>query len=57
MRYLLAYTAVVIITAREYLAADGASPEKASRIRVAFTKSAMLHMAVRTRAYAGESWW
>jgi hypothetical protein len=57
MRYLLAYTAVVITTAREYLAANGASPEKASRIRVAFTKSAMLHMAVRTRAYAGESWW
>jgi hypothetical protein len=57
MRYLLAFTAVVITTAREYLAADGASPEQVDRMHAAFTKSAMLHVTVWTRAYADNPDW
>ena len=51
MRYLLALTAVVITTARDYLGAKGASPEQIDRMQAAFTKSAMLHVTVWTRAY------
>jgi hypothetical protein len=57
MRYLLAFTAVVIATAREYLVATGASPEQVDRMHSAFTKSVMLHVTVWTRAYVdGTSW-
>ncbi len=57
MRYLLAFTAVVIATAREYLAATCASPEQVDRMHSAFTKSVMLHVTVWTRAYVdGASW-
>jgi hypothetical protein len=35
MRYLLAFTAVVIATAREYLAAKGAPPEQVDRMHAA----------------------
>jgi hypothetical protein len=51
MRYLLAFTAVVITTARDYLAAKGASPEHVERMHCAFTKSVMLHVTVRTRPH------
>jgi hypothetical protein len=58
MRYLLAFTAVVITTAREYLAVGGAAPEQVDRMHAAFTKSVMLHVTVWTRAYAdAATWW
>jgi hypothetical protein len=57
MRYLLAFTAVVVATAREYLAATDESPEQVDRMHSAFTKSVMLHVTVWTRAYVdGASW-
>ena len=57
MRYLLAFAAVVIATARDYLAARGAPPEQVDRMHVAFTKSVMLHVTVWTRAYVdGTNW-
>jgi hypothetical protein len=57
MRYLLGFTAVVIATAREYLAAKGASPEQVDRMHAAFTKSVMLHVTVWTRPYVDAAWW
>ena len=57
LRYLLAFTAVVITTARDYLAAKGASPEQVDRMHAAFTKSVMLHVTVWTRAYATAADW
>ncbi|MCW2865534.1 MAG: Protoglobin [Actinoallomurus sp.] len=57
MRYLLAFTAVVITTARDYLGAKGASPEQVDRMHSAFTKSVMLHVTVWTRPYVGPDAW
>ncbi|MEV6863400.1 protoglobin domain-containing protein [Streptosporangium subroseum] len=57
MRYLLAFTAVVIATAREYLAAKGASAEQVDRMHAAFTKSVMLHVTVWTRPYVDAVDW
>ncbi|GLY80251.1 protoglobin domain-containing protein [Actinoallomurus iriomotensis] len=57
MRYLLAFTAVVITTAREYLAATGATAERVDRMHAAFTKSVMLHVTVWTRACTGAAGW
>jgi hypothetical protein len=57
MRYLLAFTAVVIATAPTYLGAKGASPAQVARMHAAFTKSVMLHVTVWTRAYVdGDNW-
>lgn len=57
LRYLLAFTAVVIVTARDYLAGTGAPPEQVDRMHAAFTKSVMLHVTIWTRAYADISDW
>jgi Protoglobin len=57
MRYLLAFTAVVIATARDFLAAKGASPEQVDRMHSAFTKSVMLHVTVWTRPYVDAGQW
>jgi hypothetical protein len=57
MRYLLAFTAVVIATARDFLAATGAPPEQLDRMHAAFTKSVMLHVTVWTRAYVDGTKW
>jgi hypothetical protein len=53
LRYLLAFTAVVIATSRDYLAAEGASPQQVDRMHAAFTKSVMLHVTAWTRPYVG----
>jgi hypothetical protein len=56
MRYVLAFAAVVIATAREFLA-NGAGGQKLDRLHAAFTKSVMLHVTVWTRAYNDSSSW
>jgi hypothetical protein len=57
MRYLLAFTGVVIATARDFLAATDASPDQIDRMHAAFTKSVMLHVTVWTRAYVDHPGW
>lgn len=57
LRYLLAFTAVVIATSRDYLAAGGRSPDQVGRMHSAFTKSVMLHVTVWTRAYVDATMW
>jgi hypothetical protein len=48
LRYLLAFTTVVITSARDYLAASGASEDGVTRMYAAFTKFVMLHVTVWT---------
>jgi hypothetical protein len=56
MRYLLAFTGVVIAAACGFLAARGAPPYQVDRMHSAFTKSVMQHVTACTRAYIdGES--
>jgi hypothetical protein len=57
LRYLLAFTAVVITTARDYLSARGATAEQVDRMHAAFTKSVLLHVTVWTRAYVDDTVW
>jgi Protoglobin len=57
MRYLLASTAVVITTARGYLAAGGVPADQVDEMHAAFTKSVMLHVTVWTRPYVDAAMW
>lgn len=57
MRYVLAFTAFIVATAREYLSATGAQAAQVDRMHSAFIKSVMLHVTVWTRAYVdGTNW-
>ena len=57
LRYLLAFTAVIITTARRYLEDERFSPEQVAEMHAAFTKSVMLHVTVWTRAYTDATQW
>ena len=57
LRYLLAFTAVIIITARGYLVEAHPSAEQLDAMHAAFTKSVMLHVTVWTRAYTDADQW
>lgn len=57
LRYLLAFTAMVIATGHEYLANKGHSPEDVERMHAAWTKSVMLHVTVWTRPYVAADKW
>jgi hypothetical protein len=57
MRYVLAFTAVVITSARGYLAAHGHTAEEVEAMHAAWTKSVLLHVTTWTRPYApSENW-
>lgn len=57
LRYLLAFTAVVITTSRDYLARKGHSPDEVQQMHSGFTKSVMLHVTVWTRPYVPADNW
>lgn len=57
LRYLLAFTAVIITTARHYLTDERISAEHTDEMHAAFTKSVMLHVTVWTRAYTTDTQW
>jgi hypothetical protein len=57
LRYILAFTAVIITTARDFLADGSASSHDLDALHAAFTKSVMLHVTVWTRAYTAETEW
>jgi len=57
LRYLLAFTAVVITTARTYLTDRSHSAQQIDDMHAAFTKSVMLHVTVWTRAYTSATQW
>lgn len=57
MRCVLAFTAVVITSARHYLAAVKHPTQQVDEMHTAFTKAVLLHVTVWTRAYTAESQW
>jgi hypothetical protein len=57
LRYLLAFTTVVVTSSRHYLAVGGPSSVQLDRMHAAFTRSVMLHVTVWTRAYADAADW
>lgn len=57
MRYLLAFTAVVIATSRDYLSRDDYDPRDVDRMHAAFTKSVLLHVTAWTRPYVDAQNW
>jgi hypothetical protein len=56
LRYLLAFTATIITSSRDYLA-KGASGERLDALHAAFTKSVMLHVTVWTRPFVPAQNW
>ena len=57
LRYLLAFTAVIITTARGYLLDERHTATEIDAMHAAFTKSVMLHVTVWTRAYMAADQW
>jgi hypothetical protein len=57
LRYLVAFTAVVIATSKEFLAAKGHSPEQVEGMHAAWTKAMLLTLALWSRPYAKEGLW
>ena len=57
LRFLLAFTAVIITTARRYLDDARHTPEQIDAMHTAFTKSVMLHVTVWTGAYTSSDQW
>jgi hypothetical protein len=57
LRYVLAFTAVVITTSKEFLAAKGHSPSDVDGMHAAWTKAVLLSLALWSRPYAKEGLW
>jgi hypothetical protein len=57
LRYLLAFTAPVVLAARARLEAAGAPPEEVNRMHAAWTKAVILSVTLWSRAYAPEGQW
>ena len=57
LRYLVAFTSVVITTAKEFLGKKGYSSEKVERMHAAWTKAVLLTLALWSRPYTKERLW
>jgi len=57
LRYLLAFTAVVLTSSRRYLSRGAQDPVQVDRMHAAFTKSVLLHVTVWTRPYVDAQNW
>ena len=57
LRYLLAFTAVVITTARDFLARKGHSAADVERMHAAWTKAVLLSVTLWSRPYAKQDLW
>lgn len=57
LRYLLSFTAVIVITARDFLARSGNSPEQVQRMHAAWTKAVLLTLALWARPYTKDGLW
>ena len=57
LRYLLAFTSVVITTAKEFLDKKGNSSEEVERMQAAWTKAVLLTLALWSRPYAKQGLW
>jgi hypothetical protein len=57
LRYLLAFTAVVVLTIKPFLEGRGRGAEEVERMCAAWTRAVMLHVTLWSRAYTGEPDW
>jgi hypothetical protein len=57
LRYLLAFTSVVITTAKEFLGKKGRSAGEVERMHRAWTKAVMLTLTLWTRPYTKDNLW
>jgi hypothetical protein len=57
LRYVLAFSAIVVTSAREFLARKGHSTEDVERMHAAWTKAVMLTITLWARPYAKEGLW
>ena len=57
LRYVSAFTAVVVTTAKEFLAQSGARPEEVDRMHAAWTKAVLLSVTLWSRPYTKDGWW
>ncbi|MBV8589117.1 MAG: protogloblin ApPgb [Acetobacteraceae bacterium] len=57
LRYLVAFTSVVVTTAKEFLGSKGHSPEEVERMHAAWTKAVLLTLALWSHPYAKEGLW
>lgn len=57
LRYVFAFTSVIMLTTRDFLARSGRSPEDVDRMYEAWTKAVMLSLSLWTRPYAKEGLW
>jgi hypothetical protein len=57
LRYLVAFTAVVVTTARDFLAKSDRSPEDVELMHAAWTKAVLLTLALWVRPYTRDELW
>lgn len=57
LRYVLAFTSVIVTTARDFLAKSGRSAEEVELMHAAWTKAVMLTLTLWARPYAREGLW
>jgi hypothetical protein len=57
VRYLVAFTSVVVTTAKEFLAKKGRSAEEVERMQAAWTKAVTLSLALWSRPYPKQGLW
>jgi len=57
LRYLLAFTSVIITTTREFLGNKGHSPEQIEHMHAAWTKAVLLSVALWSRPFAKPGLW
>jgi hypothetical protein len=56
-RYLIAFAAEIIVSARERLTAAGPSPDEVDRMHAAWTKAVMISIALWSEPYARPGLW
>lgn len=57
LRYLQAFTAVIITTSKQFLAAKGHTVDEVEAMHTAWTKAVLLSLALWSRPYAKEGLW
>lgn len=57
LRYLLAFTAPVILITRDFLDGHGHAPAQVDAMHAAWTKAVLLHVTLWSRAYQGPADW
>jgi hypothetical protein len=57
LRYVLGFTPVILLTAKDFLARKGHPADAVERMHAAWVKAVMLHVTIWTRAYVSDDDW